>query len=315
MTLNIHSLRQQAESRLQKAAYDPKKLVLIHTAIALGASLTVTALNFLFSKQIANTGGLSGLGTRSILTTMQTLLELAVVLLLPFWEIGLIRAVIGWAKGEQVGPSALPEGFRRFGAVLGQKCLLGGLLMIVAFLASQFGTMVFMFTPFSQPFVELMAPVLESSDPAAMLDEAYMTQLMGEMTPYFIIFGVLFAALSIPLFYRVRFADFSLMDGCRPLESLLISLRATKGNVRQLIKLDLSFWWFYLLQGLTVVLTYGDAILAGVGVTLPMSEDASFFLFYVLGIAGQLVLLWQYQAKVSATYAVAWQTLNPESDS
>ena len=312
MTLNIKNLRQQAESRLKASAYDPKKLVLIHTAIALGASLAVTLIGFLINLEIANTGGLSGMGTRSILTTVQMMLELAVMVLLPFWNIGLIRAALNWSTGERAEIPTLLEGFRRFGPVLRQNFLMGGLFMIVAFLASQIASTVYMLTPFSKPLMELMSQIMEANDPYALMDEAFTAQMLEAMTPVLVIFGIFFAGLAIPLFYRVRFSEFSLMSGARALESMLISFRITKGSVKQIVKLDLSFWWFYALQGLTVALSYGDAILAAAGITLPMSGDASFFLFYVLGAAAQLALLWQFQAKVSATYAEAYQTLNSE---
>ena len=312
MTLNIKNLRQQAESRLKASAYDPKKLVLIHTAIALGASLAVTLIGFLINLEIANTGGLSGMGTRSILTTVQMMLELAVMVLLPFWNIGLIRAALNWSTGERAEIPTLLEGFRRFGPVLRQNFLMGGLFMIVAFLASQIASTVYMLTPFSKPLMELMSQIMEANDPYALMDEAFTAQMLEAMTPVLVIFGIFFAGLAIPLFYRVRFSEFSLMDGARALKSMLISFRITKGSVKQIVKLDLSFWWFYALQGLTVALSYGDAILAAAGITLPMSGDASFFLFYVLGAAAQLALLWQFQAKVSATYAEAYQTLNSE---
>lgn len=312
MTLNIKNLRQQAESRLQNAAFDPKKLVLIHTAIALGASLVVTLIGFLLNLEIANTGGLSGMGTRSMLATAQMVLELAVMVLLPFWNIGLIRAAMNWSKGERAEITTLLEGFRRFGPVLRQKILMGILLMMVTFLASQIASTVYMLTPFSKPLMELMTQMMEATDPYAMMDEVFTAQLMEAMTPVLVITGILFAGLAIPLFYRTRFSEFSLMDGARALESMLVSFRITRGNVKQLVKLDLSFWWFYVLQLLTVALSYGDAILAACGIVLPMSGDASFFLFYVLGAVAQLALLWQFQAKVSATYAEAWQTLNSE---
>ena len=313
MTLHIQTLRQQADSRLQSAAYDPKKLVLIHTAIALGSSLAVTFIGFLLNLEIANTGGLSGLGTRSVLSTIQVMLELAVMVLLPFWNMGLIRAAIGWSRNERTEFPALLEGFRRFGAVIRQKVLVGCLFMIVLFVSSQIGSFLFMMTPFSGDLMEIMAEMMESSDPYALMDEAFTARMMEEMIPVFAVSGVLFAILAIPLFYRVRFSDFALMDGGRALESLLVSFRLTKGNMKGLVKLDLSFWWFYLLQILTVALCYGDAILAACGIVLPFSGDVGFFLFYALGIAAQLLLLWKYQARVSATYAVAYHSLFPKT--
>ena len=311
MTLNISDLRQQADTRLQNAVYNPKKLVLIHTAIGLGASLAVTLIGFLISLEIANTGGLGGMGTRSILETIQVVLELAVMVLMPFWNIGLIRAVLCWAKNQRAYPSDLAEGFRRFGTVLAEKCLVGVLFLLVGFLASQIGSTLFMLSPFSASLMEKISEISATSDPNALMTDAFLAEFFQEMIPALIISGILFAVLAIPMYYRIYFADYAVMEGARALESLLISFKITYKRRWQIFKLDLSFWWFYLLQGLTVVLCYGDAILGWMGITLPMSADASFFLFYLLGSVAQCLLLWQYQAKVSATYGMAYETLNP----
>ena len=308
MTLNISDLRRQADQRLQSAAYNPQKLILIHTAIGLGASLAMAFLSFLFSLEIENTGGLSGMGTRSILSTIQVVLEFSVMILMPFWNIGLCRAALGWYRNERTEVPSLLEGFRRFGSVLGQKILVGGLFMIALFLASQISSTLYMLTPFAQPLLDMMNEMM-TADPDALITQAYTGEMLTAMIPLFIISGVLFAGLAIPLFYRTRFADLALMDGNRGPVSVLVSFRITKGKMRQIFKLDLWFWWFYLLQFLTVVLCYADTILALAGVALPMSADASFFLFYILGSLAQLLLLWQYQAKVSATYDVAYHTL------
>lgn len=311
MTLNISQLRRQADERLQSAVYDPKKLVLIHAAIGLGASLAVTLMGFLISLAIADTSGLSGMGTRTILETVQAMLELTVMAVMPFWNIGLVWAALCWARNQRAYPADLAQGFRRFGAVLCEKCLVAGLFMIVGFLASQIGTTLYMLTPFSGPLLEKMAEFSAASDPNALLTEAFQAELLREMVPALVLSGVFFAALAIPMYYRIYFADYAVMDGARAFESLLISFKITYQKRWQIFKLDLSFWWFYLLQGLTVVLCYGDAILGWMGITLPMSPDASFFLFYVLGAVAQLLLLWQCQARIATAYAIAYQTLNP----
>ena len=46
---NRRALKQASAQALQEAAYDPRKLVLIHTAITLGASLLVTVLHYILA--------------------------------------------------------------------------------------------------------------------------------------------------------------------------------------------------------------------------------------------------------------------------
>ena len=67
-------LKESAAQKLSEASYDPKKLVLIHTGLIVALNLAVNGLNLYLSEQIGTTGGLSGLGLRSVLQTAQTIL-------------------------------------------------------------------------------------------------------------------------------------------------------------------------------------------------------------------------------------------------
>lgn len=312
MTLHTSDLHRLAEETLSRVRYSPKKLVLIHTGISLGASLFITLINFLFSQMIASTGGLSGMSTRNVLETAQAMLELAVMVALPFWEIGLIRAVLCWIKGESAEPPTLLEGFRRFGAVISLKLMTGILFLVIGMAAANISSILFMLTPFSGKLTDILVPIIEESDNSAdgLLSGDVLSQLGSAIIPALVIFAIVFAAIAIPVFYRTRFADFAVMEGNRALISILESFRITKGSAWQVAKVDLSFWWFYLLQGLSVALCYGDTLLNAAGIVLPIPPDAAYFLFFAAGLVCQLVLLWQYQAKVSATYGLVYDTLH-----
>ena len=317
MTLHFDDLRQNADKRLDFAAYSPRQLVLIHTAVSLGASLVIGLLNLLFSQMIANTGGLGSIGTRSMLQTAQTVLELAVTIALPFWNIGLTRAALCWARGELAEPPTLLEGFRRWRSVLGVKLLIGFIFLGLCMAVSYIGSMLFLFTPFAGGLIEAMDPIMQDAgvlSPELLLTDETMAQLSSAAVPLMIFVGILFAVIAIPVYYRVRFADFAVMDGGRAVVSLVESFRITKKKVLEIFKIDLHFWWFYLLQLLTVTLCYGDSILAALGVTLPISEELSYMLFYAVGILLQGLLLWYYQARVSVTYALAYEALSEESE-
>ncbi len=314
MTLTATNLHQRAEKQLDFAAYSPRRLVLIHTAVSLGASLLLALFNLLFSFLIADTGGLSGLGTRSMLQTAQAVVELAVTLALPFWNISLVRASLLWARGESAEPATLLEGFRLFRPVLRLKILTGLVFMVVTMAVSYISTMLLILSPFSAPLTAALEPVLqESGSLDALLTDETIAQIGSAAVPSMIFLGVIFAAVAIPVWYRIRFADFAVMDGKRARASLLESFRITRKKSWQVFKIDLSFWWFYLLQGLSVALCYGDSILPALGVALPMSEEVAYILFMALGLVCQGLLLWQYQAKVSATYAIAYEELRIEN--
>lgn len=322
VTIKPSALRYEARNALQNATYNPKRLVLLHAAIALGSSLLITLLNYVLNLQIAQTGGLSDMGLRLILTTIQVVLELVVMVGLPFWEIGLIFAALCWGRGEEVTFPSLLQGFRRFGSVLGLKLLQGGLFLLMGFVILNFSTTIFLLTPYSKPLLEILEPVIQTTANPQQMEVLLTPELIASAievsTPLLVIFGVLYILAAIPVFYRLRFSEFAVMDGSGSLSAMVQSVRATQKKSLQLVKLDLSFWWFYLLQLLCIAVSYGDTILGNLGIALPVSADAAFFLFYVLGALCQGLLLWQYQATVLTTYGLAYKAfegrpLTPET--
>ncbi len=312
-TIQPRQLRQRAEEILRSSGGNPRKLILQHTAIALGSALLVTALNFILSSRIEVAGGLAGMGLRSVIATAQTVLQFATMILLPFWEIGVVYAALRWARGEQVSFQDFFQGFRRFGPVLSLKILQGAIVLALYLAASYVSTIIFLMTPYAEPVLEIMEPFLSGlpfQQPEALLTPELMMDIVRKSGPLFVIFGVLFVAVGIPLFYRLRFAEFVAVENGGGLMSVLQSIRVTKGSRLQLLKLDLSFWWFYLLQLVFTCLCYGDVICDLLGVTLPFSSDTGFFLFYILGIVGQGVLLWSCRGKVMTVYGLAFCDLN-----
>ena len=307
--LHTKSLHDQAKGLLGRHGDAPKKLVLLHTVLGLGVPLLVMVINFLLEGQIAKTGGLGGMAARSTLETVQSLLETGVLILLPFWEMGLVFAALSWRKGHNADKSHLMEGFRRFVNIFALRLWSGVLFVIIGisvFYASMF---IFTATPWAKPVMELVSPTGEAVTPEqmqAMLTPELTQQLLHKMLPMFILFLVLYAAVCIPLFYRLRFANFILLEGEGGIRAMAQSLRMTKGGCLQICKLDLHFWWFYLLQILALALCYGDSILALLGVSLPMGQNVSFFVFYSAGMLLEGILFWQCQGHRLTTYALAY---------
>ena len=62
------------EARNRSRGQEKTKLSAIHAGISAGVALAVTLLYYLLEKGIAQTGGLAGMGMRSILQTAATLL-------------------------------------------------------------------------------------------------------------------------------------------------------------------------------------------------------------------------------------------------
>lgn len=292
------------------AAPGHRRLILISAGAAAALSLMVSLLSYLLDGQIAQTGGLDGMGLRSILSTAQSLLSMGIGVALPFWSLGYISATLKLARKEPAEPAALLEGFRRFWPalrlLLSQQLIYIGVVLLCIYV----GGAVLSFTPLAAPLYEVMLPVMEGLSAGAEPDAATLEQVMDAMVPIAIGVAVLSIAALIPVAYRLRMAQLRLMDrGCGAMAALRDSSRMMRGNCFALFRLDLSFWWFYAVQALAVLLGYGDVLLAAAGVTLPISDGAAYFLFYAAGLLMQLLLSWYAQNFVEVTYAKAYDAL------
>lgn len=313
-TNDLRQLRTDAQRCLEKAP-DHKRLVLISSGVTVGVTLLVALLDFLLEGGIAQTGGLGGMELRSLLETAQSLLSLALNLLLPFWAAGYTAATLGIAKGEAVGPRTLLTGLRRFGPLLRLQILTGLITFFVTFLCIQLSSLVLSFTPLAVPLYETMLPLMEqgSFDPAA-VDAATSQAILEAGLPMLVCMGALLLAVLIPVSYFLRLATVRLLDapeqGARA--AVAISIRLMRGNCMKLFRLDLGFWWFYLAQLLVLLLSWADALLPAMGIALPFSGNVSFFVFYALGLAAQLALFFFCRNRVEVTYARFYLALLPK---
>ena len=307
--LDRNHLRQQAAQKLD-AAPNRGKLVLLFVCVTAALSLAAGIVSMVLDGQIAETGGLGGMQLRSTLTTIQTMLNIALFAFVPFWDLGYTSVVLKLGRGEEAKEKDLLGGFRRFGPALRLMLLRQVVNFALVFVAVQLASIVFSFTPWATPFYQQ----LESTgliDAVTEMDEAAMDSLVSAMIPYWIITIVIYVAALIPVTYRLRMAELRIMDEpkCGALMALLQSNRMMKGNCIGLLKLDLSYWWYYLAYILVPLLCYGDVLLPLVGVELPFDPTVSFFLFYVLAQGAQILFFWRCRNQVECTYVQAYDTL------
>ena len=144
-------------------------------------------------------------------------------------------------------------------------------------------------------------------DPTFLAGDIPMEQLNELLTmflPVYIISGILIVVTLIPLSYRMRLSSYRIMENTPEgaIKAIVHSMKLMKGNCIALFKLDLSFWWFYLLQGVLFL------FINGVPYFFPISGGQ-----YVLLRAAYslLMLLLEYRllAYVQTTYAVFYQTI------
>ena len=314
---NSRSLKAAARSSLKNARCDARRLLLIHIGITLGLSAVLSLLDYIVQTQIGNASGLSNLGLRSMLETAQTLLRIAHSVALPFWQMGYLFLTLKLSREESASAGTLLEGFRRFGPIIRYQLLCAILMTGIIMAGTYISTGLYLMTPFSNALVDEMNALLQSgTEDMVVLQEEMVTIFSKHIGPMILLFAIVCLIIGLPIYYRYRMSDLALMD--HPEKGAIHALRSSRKMMRrnclQLVKLDLSFWWFYLLEALVVVLSYGDNILAALHVPLPVHEDVAYFGFYFLSLACQFGIYTLYKNYVSVTYAHAYAALQPQPE-
>lgn len=296
----------------QRVSNHQKKIVFIHTLISVGAMVLLTVADYVLMQQINQTSGLSGMRSRATMETARTILQYLGIFLLPFWELGFAFSALQMARGQKVDTYDLKEGFRRFWPALRLMLLRLVLCLVAGIAAMQVSLTTFLYTPLSDKLAKLIAPFSEQgADVQTIFEQVPFDQIGSAVMPALVLFLVLFVGVMIPLLYRLRFAEFAIMDkpGTGAFAALLSSNRRMKRNCFKLFRVDLQFWWYYLLQALVVIVCYGNVLLALAGVTLPFTEEVSFFLFYGLYALCQIVLHTLFRGRVQTTYATIYDDI------
>ena len=305
-----------AAQRLENAK-DAGKIVLIFSALTLGSAALVTFINYLLSMQIARSGGLGNLGTRSTLSSVQTVLPMLQTLLVRCLTVGYLAAMLRLARGQYASPHTLKLGFDRFWPLLRLTLIQGLIYTGIGFVTVYVSVMIFMITPLSRGVTELLLPLMQDAsvlNPGFVLDDALYSQLTVAMTPVFVLCAVIFCAVATPVLYQYRMAEYVLID--RPELGALAVLRESRTMMRRnrlhLFKLDLHLWWYYAAMVLVNLLLYGDLLLNLLGIQLPLSGDAAHYLFYALYLAATFALYYFLRSHVEVTYALAYDSLRPQ---
>lgn len=311
------ALKHTAAERLASARGNPGMVVLVHAGISCLLSLAITVISYILNKQIDGTGGLSNMGLRSILSTGQTLLPLVQLVVMLGLELGYTRCALNIARGRPAEPRMLPEGYYRFGPMLRAMIIQSIMYFFIGMGSAYLSCYIFLLLPLAAPFYELVEPILSSSsilETGIVLDEATLGAMTEALIPMVIIWGVVFVLMLLPIHYQYRMVNFCLADDSRI--GAMAALRQSRNMMRRnrfaLFRLDLSMWWYYLLQLLVTVICYGDVLLPLIGVTLPFSETVAYFLFLILSLIAQMAVAWFAMNRVNVTYAMAYESLRPK---
>lgn len=317
--MNLRNLRQIREFAPQRLEASPsqRQIVLIYAGLALGLTALVTVLNHILGLQIDNYGGLSNLGKKTMLSSVQSMLPLAQSALTMCLDVGYVAAMLRIARGMYTSPQTLRLGFDRFWVLLRCSIFKGLILSGVVFISMYAGITIYLLTPFAEPAQEILLPLMDQMsmlNTSVVIDEATYAQLMQAMIPCFAFCGMMMLILGGPVFYSFRMANYVIID--KPALGALAALRESKmmmrGNRIQLLKLDISLWWYYLATAAAMAVCYGDILLPMLGVELPVSETVAFFGFYVLYLAASFAILFFLRNRVEVTYALAYDAVKPE---
>ena len=290
-------------------------VVLVYIGILTLTAALVTVINYCLGLQIDKTGGLSNMGLRSMLSTIQSVLPMIQSALTMCLQIGYIAAMMRISRRQYTSVHTLKLGFDRFWLLLRttllQICVYIAACMVCFWAAAQ----IFMVTPMADSASELLAPVMAEGTPPmnVMLDDALYNQLIMAMLPMFAILGVLYLMVMLPIAYSFRMANYIIVDKpALPASAVLReSRKLMKGHRFRLLKLDLGFWWWYLLSVFISLVGYGDSLLPMLGVSLPMGADIAYFLFYGLFLAAQFAAFFFLRNRVEVTYVQFYDCIRP----
>lgn len=301
------ALRQHARTALANAPAQ-RRMIGIYTLVTVGLSLALTLGDYILTEMISGTGGLGNMGTRTILSTLQSMLPIVQTLILLGWNAGYSMAVLKIAREEYADADTLKSGFSLFFPMLRTLLLEGAIYFGLCMLSFWVSFQIYMFTPWAMDLMEIMEPMLPSilSTAQPVIDEALLLPMMKAMAPMLLIFALIYALLAVPMSYRLRMRIFCLIDNPRAgaMRAIATSRRIMRRNCFQLFKLDLSFWWYHGLMALATgiqMLPLTDLI--------PLDFDLVFYLCYGAYLALISVVYLFLRNRVEVAYAAAYETL------
>ena len=303
---NISGLRAEADRALTRGR-EPKKVITGLTIALALLWLAVMAIDYILDVQLSKSGGLSDLSFSALLSTIQLILPTAQLMLTLCLTLGFQAALLRIARGQYADHTDLKTGFQRFWPLLRMSLLQFALYCALCFVLMYPCMILFALSPFSGDFMALFESL-------TVVDEAAVEQIYAALEPMMIIFTIVYALVCLPLYYRFRMANYILLDkpNYRPLFVLRESTRMMQGNRIHLFKVDLHLWWYHGLNLLLMLIAYADLLLPMVGITLPWSSNASYYILNGIYLAGTLAVYYFLRNRVEMTYIRFYEALRPE---
>lgn len=305
-------LKVKAANRL-KTGKEPQKVVLIYAAILAAAAMAGNLAGYLLGGQISQAVGLQGMNTRAVLSTAKVVVTIAQLLLVEGLALGYCAAMLRIARGQYASGSTLKAGLERLWLLVRTRLLEGVILTAMSFALCMVVVNIYLLTPFSNRLVLSKMPLVEAGE----LTTEAMLSLWSTAYQVLLPVTVLYVVALIPLLWYFsavyRLVDYLLIEKPQlgALGALQESRRRMRGSMRMLLRVDLSFWWYYLLQAATKVL-YTGLILAALGVTLSVSPTVFLVAALVIYLAADFAVRYFFSNRVAVTYALFYDSLCPK---
>ncbi|MBQ7230860.1 MAG: DUF975 family protein [Oscillospiraceae bacterium] len=317
--MNVHNreLRERAAELAAEYRGPARRLVLLYCGVLAVLTLGSSGLNLFLDSRIGSTGGLDGIGMRSILETIQQILSYINQFFGPFWSAGFLTAMIAMVRGREPQVRDLTNGFRRVFRVLFHVAFEATAAFMLLVAVVNLSSLLFMLSPMGAEFNELMAPLL--TDPNLLTAEGLLNEALisyQELSRLLLPMLVLTAAIYLPLYtlmaYSFRLSLYLVMDrNIGAIPAHFLSIRLMRGHKWQLCKLDLSWWWYYLLGAACWVVGYLDLLLGMLGIPLPMNATVMFFVtLAAYCVLFTLLSLWK-KCEVDASYVLFYENVMP----
>lgn len=319
MKWNIRELKSRSAALAEANRDGTRSLVLLYCGVIAALTLGSSGLNLFLNDRISGTGGLDGLGMRSVLQTIQELLTYVNLVFTPVWSAGFLAAMIHLVRGGKPEKRHMAQGLRRFGRILGCIAVQFLVMMVLLVVAVNVGANLFALTPMGGRYAEAMTPILTdpnivSADGLVNWELLPMDTFLRATLPVLVVCLAIFAVLYIFVSYGFRMTMYLIMT--QPIGAIrahFVSMRLMRGHKWQMLKLDLSWWWYYLLLTAASVVGYLDLILELLGIRVPLDPTVMFF----LTLAAYCVLftalsLWK-KCQVDVGYAMVYEAIaHPE---
>lgn len=300
----------QARERLDQAPAQ-RRVTGIYAGLSLGLSALVTLIIYGLDLSIAQASGLSDMGNRAMLSTLQTMLPLGLNLFLLCLDLGFVAAMLRVSRGQYLSPQTLRLGFDRFWVLLRSSLLQGLLYFVVCLPIGYLAVAIYMMTPLSGSLLDaVMAIMSESAGASQVLSDAVTDRLVAALEPCMAFCGVFMGIACLILSYRYRMVGYILIDkpGTGAIAAMRQSRAMMKGHCNGLFKLDLRMWWYYAVAVLAVVAGNLDQLLPSLFPSADLGYWASYGLSLLI-LAGSYFFL---RSRVEVTYCFAYEALKPK---